>query len=95
MSLLGLDLMICVLVCGVCAGCGRRERPPADPSDVPQASEQMDPLCGALVYHSVRSISNIPLDIRRIFPVDRLPLAGRQSTPGLACLRIDDRCLLL
>eukprot|EP00976_Prorocentrum_cordatum_P012820 256344-Prorocentrum_minimum.AAC.1 len=37
-----------------------------------------------LVYHSTHGISNIPLNIRRIFPVDRLPLAGRQSTSG-AC----------
>eukprot|EP00976_Prorocentrum_cordatum_P083716 1185353-Prorocentrum_minimum.AAC.1 len=36
-----------------------------------------------LVYHSAHGISNIPSNIRRIFPVDRLPLAGRQSTPGL------------
>eukprot|EP00976_Prorocentrum_cordatum_P048024 969551-Prorocentrum_minimum.AAC.1 len=34
------------------------------------------------VYHSAHGISNIPPVIRRIFPVDRLPLAGRQSTPG-------------
>eukprot|EP00976_Prorocentrum_cordatum_P108391 1194835-Prorocentrum_minimum.AAC.3 len=40
-----------------------------------------------LAYHSAHSISNIPSNIRRIFPVDRLPLAGRQSTPGLAPLR--------
>ena len=37
-----------------------------------------------LVYHSAHGISNIPSNIRRIFPVDRLPWAGRQSTPGLA-----------
>ena len=36
-----------------------------------------------LVYHSAHGISNIPPNIRRIFPADRLPLAGRQSTPGL------------
>eukprot|EP00959_Pyramimonas_sp_CCMP1952_P147826 3093807-Pyramimonas_sp.AAC.1 len=36
-----------------------------------------------LVYHSAHVISNIPSNIRRIFPADRLPLASRQSTPGL------------
>eukprot|EP00976_Prorocentrum_cordatum_P090877 1188291-Prorocentrum_minimum.AAC.3 len=36
-----------------------------------------------LVYHSAHGISNIPSNIQRIFPADRLPLAGRQSTPGL------------
>eukprot|EP00959_Pyramimonas_sp_CCMP1952_P446142 9340783-Pyramimonas_sp.AAC.1 len=36
-----------------------------------------------LVYHSAHGISNIPSNIRRVFPTDRLPLAGRQSTPGL------------
>eukprot|EP00976_Prorocentrum_cordatum_P062971 1176914-Prorocentrum_minimum.AAC.6 len=36
-----------------------------------------------LVYHSAHGISNIPSNILRIFPVDILPLAGRQSTPGL------------
>eukprot|EP00976_Prorocentrum_cordatum_P083351 1185202-Prorocentrum_minimum.AAC.1 len=36
-----------------------------------------------LVYHSAHGISNIPSNIRRIFPADRLPLAGRQTTPGL------------
>eukprot|EP00959_Pyramimonas_sp_CCMP1952_P403065 8445387-Pyramimonas_sp.AAC.2 len=34
------------------------------------------------VYHSTHSISNIPSNIRRIFPADILPLAGQQSTPG-------------
>eukprot|EP00976_Prorocentrum_cordatum_P074206 1181418-Prorocentrum_minimum.AAC.2 len=37
-----------------------------------------------LVYHSAHGISNIPLNIRRLFPAARPPLAGRQSTPGLA-----------
>eukprot|EP00976_Prorocentrum_cordatum_P048156 972349-Prorocentrum_minimum.AAC.1 len=36
-----------------------------------------------LVNHSAHGISNIPSNIRRIFPAERLPLAGRQSTPGL------------
>eukprot|EP00976_Prorocentrum_cordatum_P090676 1188213-Prorocentrum_minimum.AAC.2 len=36
-----------------------------------------------LVHHSAHGISNIPPNILRIFPADRLPLAGRQSTPGL------------
>eukprot|EP00959_Pyramimonas_sp_CCMP1952_P090168 1887555-Pyramimonas_sp.AAC.2 len=36
-----------------------------------------------LVYHSAHDISNIPRNIVRIFPADGLPLAGRQSTPGL------------
>ena len=36
-----------------------------------------------LVYHSAHSISNNPSNNRRIFPADRLPSAGRQSTPGL------------
>eukprot|EP00976_Prorocentrum_cordatum_P007709 153662-Prorocentrum_minimum.AAC.4 len=40
-----------------------------------------------LVYHSAHVISNILSNIRRIFPIDRLPLAGRQSTPGLECCR--------
>eukprot|EP00976_Prorocentrum_cordatum_P046364 937231-Prorocentrum_minimum.AAC.3 len=35
-----------------------------------------------LVNHSAHNISNISPNIRRLFPVDRLPLAGRQSTPG-------------
>ena len=39
-----------------------------------------------LVYHSAHGISNIPPNTRRIFPAHRLPLAGRQSTPGLASL---------
>ena len=33
-----------------------------------------------LPYHSAHGISNIPSNIRRMFPVHRLPLAGRQST---------------
>eukprot|EP00976_Prorocentrum_cordatum_P100343 1192194-Prorocentrum_minimum.AAC.2 len=40
-----------------------------------------------LVYHSAHGISDIPGNIRRIFPADRLSLAGRQSTPGLEPLR--------
>ena len=36
-----------------------------------------------LAYHSAHGISNIPSKIRRTFPANRLPLAGRQSTPGL------------
>eukprot|EP00959_Pyramimonas_sp_CCMP1952_P079765 1668021-Pyramimonas_sp.AAC.1 len=36
-----------------------------------------------VVYHSAHGISNIPPNIRRKFPTDRLPLAGRQSTLGL------------
>eukprot|EP00976_Prorocentrum_cordatum_P095630 1190250-Prorocentrum_minimum.AAC.9 len=36
-----------------------------------------------LVYHSAHGISNISHNIRRLFPADRLPLAGRQSTPWL------------
>eukprot|EP00976_Prorocentrum_cordatum_P061509 1176337-Prorocentrum_minimum.AAC.2 len=36
-----------------------------------------------LVYHSAHGILNIPPNIRRTFPADRLPLAGRQSTPRL------------
>eukprot|EP00976_Prorocentrum_cordatum_P073525 1181129-Prorocentrum_minimum.AAC.1 len=36
------------------------------------------------VNHSAHSISNIPPNIRRIFPAGGLPLAVRQSTPGLA-----------
>ena len=44
-----------------------------------------------LVYHSAHSVSNIPPDIRHIFPADRLPvchMAGRQSTPGLELLMV-------
>eukprot|EP00959_Pyramimonas_sp_CCMP1952_P181814 3801541-Pyramimonas_sp.AAC.2 len=37
----------------------------------------------SLVYRSAHGISNIPSNIRRIFPSDRLSLAGRQSTSGL------------
>eukprot|EP00959_Pyramimonas_sp_CCMP1952_P093858 1963633-Pyramimonas_sp.AAC.2 len=33
-----------------------------------------------VIYHSAHVISNIPPNIRRIFPVGRLPLVGRQST---------------
>eukprot|EP00976_Prorocentrum_cordatum_P111726 1195414-Prorocentrum_minimum.AAC.4 len=40
-----------------------------------------------LVYHSAHGISNIPPNIRHIFPADRLPLVGRQSTPGLVMSR--------
>eukprot|EP00976_Prorocentrum_cordatum_P094251 1189720-Prorocentrum_minimum.AAC.2 len=37
-----------------------------------------------LVYHSAHGVSNIPPNIRRTFPAGGLPLAGRQSNPGLA-----------
>eukprot|EP00976_Prorocentrum_cordatum_P083852 1185405-Prorocentrum_minimum.AAC.1 len=62
----------------VLAACSQRGRTPAAFRDARDAFWRV--MTG--YDHSAHGFSNIPPNIRRIFPVDRLPMAGRQSTPG-------------
>eukprot|EP00959_Pyramimonas_sp_CCMP1952_P308764 6461883-Pyramimonas_sp.AAC.4 len=47
-----------------------------------------------LVYRSAHGISNTPLNNGRIFPADRLSLAGRQSTPELDIYGVRNESIL-
>eukprot|EP00959_Pyramimonas_sp_CCMP1952_P196478 4108065-Pyramimonas_sp.AAC.1 len=60
----------------------------------PPAPARVHRRLSTLLYHSAHGISNIPSNITRIFPADRLPLAGRQSTPrlGTGALRQWQHC---